>query len=313
MKFLIIMLLSLTNVADVLADGMIKMINSEMYGFSQPVYTKDEYKGISFNINAIAKEDDFPLSSSEQGSIYDKIFNDLAQRYGILISLKYYPKNYMQAVQSFERGENDEAMALFGVYYKEVPYSNNQYVYPAFFNNDIHVIFTSKSNIRVENKSDLKNYRGIHVTKDELPNNVNQELSVLGVKEVEDFPEAYEELLTGKADYLVASYYRSIIEAYKLGVRNYIIYSINPIWKIPMFIRVTPRMAKHPKMEILRKYLRSSQYQKIRDDAFEELIEIYKESTKGVIPPTYINEEEPTENINEDSVNNNNEIEKLEK
>ena len=305
------MLLSFTNIADVMADGAINMFSSEMYGFSQPVYT-EEHKKVSLNINVIAKDDDFPLSSSKQGSIYNKIFNDLTRRHGILFSFKYYPQNYMQEVQIFERGEHKEATALFGVYYKDVPYSNNQYIYPAFFNNDIHVIFTSKNNIQVENKSDLKKYKGIHVAKDELPNNVNQELSILGVKEVKDFPEAYENLLTGKADYLIASYYKSLIEAYKLGVRNYIIYSLNPIWKIPMFIRVTPRMARHPQMETLRKYLKSSQYQKARDDAFEELIEIYRENTRGVIPPTYINEENSVESTDENSANNNNEMEKLE-
>ena len=56
-----------------------------------------------------------------------------------------------------------------------------------------------------------------------------------------------------------------------------------------MFIRAMPGLAEHPRMEYLKKYLRSSRYKKVRDEALQELLDIYRENTKGIVPPTYVN------------------------
>ena len=52
---------------------------------------------------------------------------------------------------------------------------------------------------------------------------------------------------------------------------------------------------RHPRMENFVRYLKSSSYKKARDDAFAELIEVYKNNTRGIVPPTYISvvKEEP--------------------
>ena len=117
---------------------------------------------------------------------------------------------------------------------------------------------------------------------------VSPEFANLGIKQVKDFPEAYKALLSGEADYIAGSYYPSIIEAYKLGIRDYVVFSKDAVWKIPMFIRTFPEVARHPRIAYLKRYFKSQRYKKIRDEALQELVDIYKENTKGIVPPTYI-------------------------
>lgn len=74
----------------------------------------------------------------------------------------------------------------------------------------------------------------------------------MGIKEAKDYPEAYRQLLSGEADYVVGTYYPSQIELYKLGIRDYVVYSKAPVWKMPMFIRAMPGLAEHPRMEYLK-------------------------------------------------------------
>ena len=55
-----------------------------------------------------------------------------------------------------------------------------------------------------------------------------------------------------------------------------------------MFFRVLPDVMDDKSTEELRKYLKSARYKKVRDEAFKELVQIYEENTRGIVPPTYI-------------------------
>lgn len=298
MRFLIILLMSCFGFSAATAYD-IKMFGIDKYGFNQPKYLEDKAKITrkTLIIQAIADADNFPLSSSEQGSIFNKIFENSAERTGVKISLVYPSKDYALAIQNFERNKGDGINARFGVYFKEIPYSHNQYVYPAFFDNNVHVIFSTQNKPNIENKEQLKQYKGVCAATDKIAENVKREMNELGVKEVENLAKAFETLLTGEADYILASYYPSLLEAYKLGIKNYIVISKNPLWKMPLFIRVTPQIKRHKYMENFERYLRSSEYKNKRDKAFDELVEIYKENTRGIVPPTYIKSTEEKEVI----------------
>lgn len=268
---------------------VIKMIGKEEYGFNQPKYvnkfipTRD-----SFDIYCLAEDNNFPFSSKEQGSVFHRVFDDIFEKEKINIFFQY-PKDYQKSVENFERGIYPEvARALCDVYYEHLPYSKNEYVYPAFFENKIYVITSIQNKLDLTTKESLKKYKGIRSKTDRISSFITKEFANLNIKEMQDYSKAYEELLTGKADYMVASYYPSLIEAYKLGIRNYIVYSADSVWKMPMFLRAHPELKHHPRMKAMEKYLRSARYKKMREDAFEELIEIYKNNTLGIVPPTYI-------------------------
>lgn len=275
----------------------IRMYGKEKYGFDQPKYnelanTEDEKE--AGRIFALADSENFPISSIEQGSVFNKVFSDLFELEGIKIILRYDNKNYADSLIDFERGVLRNIDARFGVYYQDMPYSRNEYVYPAFFENKIHIITSAKTKLSLNGKAELKNYKGVYVSSDKLPDYIFKEFNSLGMQKTESWEKAYEQLLTGNADYVAASYYPSLLSSYKLGIRDYVTYSKNPVWKTSMFLRVTPKVMKSRLVAKIKSYLKSPHYKKVRDEAFEELVEIYKRNTAGVVPPTFANTDKET-------------------
>lgn len=298
MSYILSTLFIVLSIATANAD-VIKMYGKEKYGFEQPKYEDmGVYEKNTLILTVLAKNDDFPLSSVEQGSVFNKIFLDL-QKYHIANIIFVYPgSDYHEQVESFERGELIEINARFGVYFEEYPYSKNEYLYPAVFENKVYIITSARNKLTLNDKGELKNYKGLYIKKDNVSSYVLKEFIDLGMTETTTYSEAYQKLLTGEADYIAASYYPSLIALYKEGIRDYVVYSKAPVWKMSMFLRVKPNVKAHPKYEMLQKYLRSSQFKKTREDAFNEVIEIYKNTTSGIVPPTYIKstEENSTDN-----------------
>lgn len=268
----------------------IRMFGREKNGFSQPRYMQEiVVSRENLNFYCMAKDNHFPFSSKGQGSVFYKIFEDLAYKAHVTFDY-FYPNDFEKKVENFEQGRPPEGInAYCNAYYEYLPYSKNEYVYPAFFENKIYVITSIQNKLDLTTKESLKNYRGVRSQTDHISSFIAKEFANLKIKDMENYAKAYEELLTGKADYMVASYYPSLIEAYKLGIRNYIIYSKDGVWKMPMFIRILPQLKNKPQVKAMEKYLKSARYKKIRDAAFEELIEIYKNNTQGIVPPTYVN------------------------
>jgi len=293
----------------------IKMYGKDKYGFDIPQYFDDDLegdktlKGALLPIIAIADEENFPVSSFEQGSIFNKVFENLKEEYGIRIIILSQKQGFRENVQNMERGQKIAGPwdssgftinAIFGVPYKEQIYSRNKEIYPAFFVDNIHVITSLQTKLDLKERKDLKNYKGIYVKQDKVADNILNDFINLGINEVESYDEAYEQLLTGKVDYIAASYYPSLLELYKSGIRDYVTYSKNPVWKMPLFIRVRPEVLKNKHVEELSDYLRSSQYKRAVKDAFDELVEIYKRNTEGIVPPTYTKETSSTENTEDE-------------
>ena len=287
----------------------IEMSGKDKYGFDIPKYIDKELSdenliGKRLVIIAIADEDNFPVSSFEQGSIFNKIFSNLSEEYGIRIAILSLEKDFKESVQNLERGQKfSEAFnsfgphinAIFGAPYKEHIYSRNKEIYPAFFVNNVHIITLPQAKLELNERSDLKKYKGIYIKQDRIADNILNDFANLGINEVESYAEAYKQLLTGEVDFVAASYYPSLLELYKSGIRDYVTYSKNPVWKMPLFIRVRPEVLRNKYVEDLSTYLRSSQYKKIVKDAFDELVEIYRINTEGVVPPTYTKETSSTE------------------
>lgn len=273
--------------------SVIKMYGREIYGYNQPKYNEDYSQNNKklLMLTALADNENFPVSSYEQGSVFSKIFLDIQEVTDAKITITYYKDKYEKKVKDFERGninKDENLNARLGVYYEEYPYSKNSYIYPAFFENEIHLIMSTKNKLNIQGKSNIKNYKGVYAKTDKLPKYVLKDLLSMGAEEVENLPAAFERLLTGKADYIAASYYPGLIESYKQGVRKYVLFSKSPVWKAPMFFRVLPRVMEDKRIENVKKYLKSARYKKVKDEAFKELVKIYEENTRGIVPPTYI-------------------------
>lgn len=268
----------------------IEMYGKKKYGFDQPMYIFNEKAGTihgAKEMNVLANHEAFPFSSIEQGTAFAPVISTIAKRTKVYLKFLYNEDEYKEEVTAFERGSNYRA-ALFGVPKEYYPYSKNEYIYPAFFENKLHVITIRGAGIVINTKEDLLKYKGIYVEKDNLSSFIVKDFSNYKMLQVKDYSVAFEKLFTKEADYIVAGYYPSQIEAYKLGVRDYVSYSKDAIWKNPLFLRIHFKALNNPMIEKLKRYLRTEEFKQARDKSLEDVLEIYKKNTQGVIPPMYI-------------------------
>lgn len=260
-------------------------------GFMQPVYKQVHHNNIfedQITVGIYADPDNFPFSSKKQGSIFYELFTEFFNDRHLYIEILYPEGNYQEEISNFENNLTDWN-GVFGMYFGSSKYSKNKYLYPAFAENGIHLITSKDKKIDVQNKEELKKYKGVYSKDDKLEQSVIRDFKRLGIKEVETLDYAIEDLLTGKIDFIVASYYRSQIKLYKQGLMNYVNYSLNPVWKIPLFIKVNPAIVNSENIEYIKQYIQSSYFKQKRDELLAKLLDTYKENTKGVIPPTYVN------------------------
>ena len=86
-------------------EGSISLKGKEIFGYNQPYYHFDDAQygwRDRYNIVALVNPNNFPVSSYEQGSVFTKIFDDLAKKEHIVISF-YYPRDYQTSIEKFEK------------------------------------------------------------------------------------------------------------------------------------------------------------------------------------------------------------------
>lgn len=277
----------------------IKMFGKEKYGFEQPKYILNETTiQKAKELYTLANHNAFPFSSKEQGSVFLPLIKKIAEKSKIYIRFIYNPKGYEEDKKIFERGDS-HINALFAVPKEFYPHSKNEYLYPAFFENKLHVITIRGGTVVINNKEDLYKYKGGYINQDCLSSFIVKDFSKYKMVSFNDYATAFEMLFTKKVDYLVAGYYPSQIEAYKIGVRDYISYSKDAIWKNPLFIRINYKLNNNPNIESLKRYMRTEEFKETRDKALEDVLEIYKKNTQGIVPPMYIGEQTKDENLSE--------------
>ncbi len=289
---LLTLLYSTVAYADVMS---LKSINNNSY--LEPVYFYEfsVIRETGSSIVSIAREDDFPYSSDVQGSIFIKAFNKFAIKEGIHIKF-YYPKDQRDAVlEKFEHknfAKNSNINASFGNYFETIKYSSNEYMYPSFYKRKIYYLTRADSDLSINDSSDLAKYNGAYVKSENFSSFVIKQINELNIKPFSSYDIAFKQLLTGKIDYIVADYYQSQIALYKLGLRDFILYSKDHVWESPIFFRITPDLVGSKRIKALVSFLNSNEYKEEVENAFEELMEIYQENTRGIVPPTYLNIEQ---------------------
>ncbi|MBQ8481823.1 MAG: hypothetical protein IJ532_04765 [Alphaproteobacteria bacterium] len=190
--------------------------------------------------------------------------------------------------------KSGEAEMFIGAYSDTKLFSGLEVIYPAVVSNPIHLITLPETAEKVKNYGDLRNLRGIASKTEYFSDFVLRKFKELNITYVESPFEAYEMVITGKADYMMGSLYYNKIMASRFGVNDYLTYSKNPIFKIPFFISLSKLMP------VL------SEYKKVLSEEFSKpefamavkkgiLEEVNKEIDKnsGVVPPSFIQSVEP--------------------
>ena len=208
------------------------------------------------------------------------------------------------------KAKSGEAEMFIGAYSDTKLFSGLEIVYPAAISNPIHLIGLSDIHEKIKNYGDLKNLKGIACKTEYFSDFVLRKFKELNVTLVETPYEAYETVITGKADYMLGSLYYNRIMASRYGLEDYLTYSNNPIFKIPFFIslsKVMPVMSEYKKVlqeEFAKPEFAMAVKQQILEEVNKEI-----EKNSGIVPPSFIPdkqelfEEEDTKVLENNNVN----------
>ena len=110
---------------------------------------------------------------------------------------------------------------IFGIYYNDERAKYLDYVQPAFMYDDVAVFVAKGKGFPFKNQEDLIGKKGVTNQGEsygtEFDAFMNDKLDVARADGIEA---AFKELLSGKADYLIAGYYPGLAEAAKDGIKD---------------------------------------------------------------------------------------------
>ena len=229
----------------------------------------------------------FDGKKAVDGSVFQDVLASVIPESEPELYYVYYD-TLTQAVLDIKAGKTE---VYLGAFYGTSVFEDFDFVFPAVLNNPVYLMMPQSKIRQVRNLDDLKKLRGIYVQKEMFSDHVLNMFKDFGLTAVKSTDAAYEQLLTGEADFMFGSYYYQYIQVLEKGLKNYISFSSKPIWNMPMFVAISKRL---PNRAIMHEYLRK----KVSSPSFKEkvlshlktLIEEKEKQTVGTVPPTYIKE-----------------------
>lgn len=160
-------------------------------------------------VSAIAKKLDVPLESKAMGS-------------------------WEEAQAAARDGKTD---LIVGIYYNDERAEYLDYVQPAFMYDDVAVFVAKGKEFSFKDKNDLIGKKGVTNKGESYGNAFDAFMKdKLDVARTNGVDEAFEDLLAGKADYLIAGYYPGLAEAAKAGLKDKVVPLDQALLSAEMFV-----------------------------------------------------------------------------
>lgn len=227
-------------------------------------------------------------------SAFLKPLKDIATQYGFkLISSNYWDIPDIHKVILDVR--SGEIQMFISAYSNTKLFTGLELIYPASVSNPIHVITLPEGLEKIKTAADLKKLRGVISKTEYLSDFVLRKINDLNIKYVDTPYEAYEQLFTDEADYILGGLYYNRIMASKYGIEQYLAYSKKPLFKIPVFIalsKITPMQSLYNKA-----FHDEFNKNKFGNDVKREILRIVEEEiskNQGILPPAFVKKEENT-------------------
>lgn len=227
-------------------------------------------------------------------SAFLKPLKDIATQYGFkLISSNYWDIPDIHKVILDVR--SGEIQMFISAYSNTKLFTGLELIYPASVSNPIHVITLPEGLEKIKTAADLKKLRGVISKTEYLSDFVLRKINDLNIKYVDTPYEAYEQLFTDEADYILGGLYYNRIMASKYGIEQYLAYSKKPLFKIPVFIalsKITPMQSLYNKA-----FHDEFNKDKFGNDVKKEILRMVEEEiskNKGILPPAFVKKEENT-------------------
>lgn len=229
-------------------------------------------------------------SNMQLHSAFYRPILDAMAKYGFKISPAEIEKSEANDVKLLVlKVSSGEAQIFIGAYADTKMFSGLQMIYPASLSNPIHLITMPDTNDKIKSYGDLKNLKGIVCKKEYFSDFVLRKFRDLNIDYVKTPYEAYEQIITGKADYMLGSLYYNRMVASRYGVEQYFSYSKNPVFKIPFFIaisKMTPLFSEY--MKVFNAEFSKPEFANAVKNEIIRIVEEEVEKNIGIVPPSFV-------------------------
>lgn len=199
----------------------------------------------------------------------------------------YIPfKNYQTAVHNVRQGEVD---LLLGIYYATKLYSGLEYIFPAVMHNPVHVIMLPSNISKVSKVEDLKNLKGVYIKSEHFSDYMIKNFQNFNITPVETPYDAYEQLFVSDIDFIIGSYYFNYAYVLTTGLKNYVSFSKDSLWNMPLFIGVSKASKKSKALApLLTKAINSEYFKKDITEAMQNTVHELEKKSQGIVPPKFV-------------------------
>lgn len=157
----------------------------------------------------------------------------IAKKLGVPLESKFMG-NWTDAQAAAHDGKAD---LIFGIYYNDERAKYLDYVQPAFMYDDVAVFVAKGKEFPFKSKEDLVGKKGVTNKGESYGNEFDAFMKdKLDVARTDGIDAAFEELLAGKADYLIAGYYPGLAEAAKAGLKDKVVPLDQALLTAEMFV-----------------------------------------------------------------------------
>lgn len=177
---------------------------------------------------------------------------------------------------------------FIGAYTDTQMYKGLQMIFPASISNPIHLITVPDKQEKIKTLENLKSLRGVASKTEYFSDFVNRKLTELGVQFTDNSFEAYRMVITGEADYMIGSQYYNRMMLSRYGLNDFLTYSKNPLFKIPVFIaisKVTPRLSQY--LNAFREEFSKPEFAQAVKQEIIRMINEEIEKYDGTVPPSF--------------------------
>ncbi len=252
------------------------------------VSLKNAHKRIPLTMSTFTDYPPFGCMAEGHGtewSFLDKAMRLFAKENNL--ELKYRSgDNYQDTIDQLLRGKTD---VLLGIYHDTKIYTGLEYVFPAVFNNPVHLVMLPQNIGKIKSAEDLKNLHGVYIAGDHFSDYVAGNLKKYPVESVPDSLTAYEKLFIGEIDYVIGSYYYNYIEVLKLGLADYVSFSKQAMWNMPLFIGLSKASPFFGRINTwLKRYIITEEFKQAVTSGIKEKVAKIERQTQGTVPPKFV-------------------------
>ncbi len=217
--------------------------------------------------------------------LFKELLEEFAEENNAVVTYMDYLTDYNGIIRNVRSGDID---ILLGMYHDTKLFAGLDYVLPAPISNPITLMTLPSRRGEIKSLEDVKKLKGAILEKEVLSDYVNEQMKDYDVIKIRDPNELFKKLFTKEIDYVFTGYYTGLIEASKLGLRNYVAFSKQIIWDIPLFIGVS-KVSKNRTFLIgrLGKYLEKKEVQEKFKKHLLNVIHEFEVLNNSVTPPMY--------------------------